>query len=349
MTFVLKRFVVFTISLLILAVCATAFAGKPASVENISYSISQTENGQDYLHIELTTNRPVENFSANLNPNNNNQLIFRLENAKLSHISRQENLDGTIGRKIFVQELDNNFLQGKLYTNSELTNKSYKIYAVPKTKQQKKNIIAIDIFPATNDKNKETIFVDNLKNKIITLDAGHGGSDSGAIGPTGYSEKEATLAITQNVADILSNSGAKILMTRDSDVDVYGVNASAINELQARVNVGNNSNSDLFISIHCNAFTNPSANGTQTFYYDGSYQGKKLATLIQKEMIEVNNLRDRGISTCNFYVVKHSAMPAVLIETAFITNPTEEALLSDPDWQSELAKAIARGISAYFN
>mgnify|MGYP002247257445 FL=1 len=93
-------------------------------------------------------------------------------------------------------------------------------------------------------------------------------------------------------------------MTRDSDVDVYGPNASARNELQARVDVGNNANSDIFVSIHCNAFVNPAANGTQTFYYGSSYQGQRLAQSIQEKMIEANGLRDRGISTCNFLCSK---------------------------------------------
>ena len=189
----------------------------------------------------------------------------------------------------------------------------------------------------------------NVKNKIITIDPGHGGSDSGAVGPNGYTEKEGAFTISQKVASILNQSGAKVVMTRDSDVDVYGPNASARNELQARVDVGNRVNSDIFVSIHCNAFVNPAANGTQTFYYGSSYQGQRLAQNIQEKMIEANGLRDRGISTCNFYVVKHSYMPAVLIETAFITNYDEEALLSDDEWQTTMAKAIAEGINEYFS
>lgn len=191
--------------------------------------------------------------------------------------------------------------------------------------------------------------LNNVKNKIITIDPGHGGSDFGAIGPNGYAEKEGAFAISQKVASILNQSGAKVIMTRNSDVDVYAPNASAKNELQARVNIGNNANSDIFVSIHCNAFVNPEANGTQTFYYGSSYQGKKLAQNIQEKMIEVNGLYNRGISSCNFYVVKHTYMPAVLVETAFITNYEEERLLSDDTWQTIMAKAIAKGIDEYFN
>ena len=186
------------------------------------------------------------------------------------------------------------------------------------------------------------------KQYTIAIDAGHGGKDPGAIGYKKYYEKTIALSVARYLRDELKKD-FNVVMTRDSDVDVYGPNASARNELQARVDVGNNANSDIFVSIHCNAFVNPAANGTQTFYYGSSYQGQRLAQSIQEKMIEANGLRDRGISTCNFYVVKHSYMPAVLIETAFITNYDEEALLSDDEWQTTMAKAIAEGINEYFS
>ena len=234
-------------------------------------------------------------------------------------------------------------VQGKIYLQEEVNN-NYKIYSLGKKG------IAIDIFNSiVNTPVASDVALSNVKNKIITIDPGHGGSDAGAVGPNGYTEKEGAFAISQKVASILNQSGAKVVMTRDSDVDVYGPNAFARNELQARVDVGNNANSDIFVSIHCNAFVNPAANGTQTFYYGSSYQGQRLAQSIQEKMIEANGLRDRGISTCNFYVVKHSYMPAVLIETAFITNYDEEALLSDDEWQTTMAKAIAEGINEYFS
>ena len=301
-----------------------------------------SEQGDTYLHIEINTNREVKNFSIQENPNNKYQLIFNIEDAQISNISRQEKLDRNIAKKVFLQEKKDT-VQGKIYLQEEVNN-NYKIYSLGKKG------IAIDIFNSiVNTPVASDVALSNVKNKIITIDPGHGGSDSGAVGPNGYTEKEGAFAISQKVASILNQSGAKVVMTRDSDVDVYGPNASARNELQARVDVGNNANSDIFVSIHCNAFVNPAANGTQTFYYGSSYQGQRLAQSIQEKMIEANGLRDRGISTCNFYVVKHSYMPAVLIETAFITNYDEEALLSDDEWQTTMAKAIAEGINEYFS
>lgn len=338
----LKKVILCSVVLLLMVIPNISLAKSSVNVEKISHNLMTSEQGDTYLHIEINTNREVKNFFIQENPNNKYQLIFNIEDAQISNISRQEKLDGNIAKKVFLQEKKDT-VQGKIYLQEEVNN-NYKIYSLGKKG------IAIDIFNSVvNTPVASDVALSNVKNKIITIDPGHGGSDSGAVGPNGYTEKEGAFAISQKVASILNQSGAKVVMTRDSDVDVYGPNASARNELQARVDVGNNANSDIFVSIHCNAFVNPAANGTQTFYYGSSYQGQRLAQSIQEKMIEANGLRDRGISTCNFYVVKHSYMPAVLIETAFITNYDEEALLSDDEWQTTMAKAIAEGINEYFS
>lgn len=338
----LKKVILCSVVLLLMIIPNISLAKSSVNVEKISHNLMTSEQGDTYLHIEINTNREVKNFSIQENPNNKYQLIFNIEDAQISNIARQEKLDGNIAKKVFLQEKKDT-VQGKIYLQEEVNN-NYKIYSLGKKG------IAIDIFNSVvNTPVASDVALSNVKNKIITIDPGHGGSDSGAVGPNGYTEKEGAFAISQKVASILNQSGAKVVMTRDSDVDVYGPNASARNELQARVDIGNNANSDIFVSIHCNAFVNPAANGTQTFYYGSSYQGQRLAQSIQEKMIEANGLRDRGISTCNFYVVKHSYMPAVLIETAFITNYDEEALLSDDEWQTTMAKAIAEGINEYFS
>lgn len=338
----LKKVILCSVVLLLMVIPNISLAKSSVNVEKISHNLMTSEQGDTYLHIEINTNREVKNFSIQENPNNKYQLIFNIEDAQISNIAKQEKLDGNIAKKVFLQEKKDT-VQGKIYLQEELNN-NYKIYSLGKKG------IAIDIFNSVvNTPVASDVALSNVKNKIITIDPGHGGSDSGAVGPNGYTEKEGAFAISQKVASILNQSGAKVVMTRDSDVDVYGPNASARNELQARVDVGNNANSDIFVSVHCNAFVNPAANGTQTFYYGSSYQGQRLAQSIQEKMIEANGLRDRGISTCNFYVVKHSYMPAVLIETAFITNYDEEALLSDDEWQTTMAKAIAEGINEYFS
>ena len=189
-----------------------------------------------------------------------------------------------------------------------------------------------------------------LKNKRITLDPGHGGNDSGAIGPTGYYEKDATLDISLNVAEMLKRAGAKVYITRRDDRDVAPQPATDVEELQARVNVGNYSNSDIFVSVHIDSFTSASAGGTTGYYYvNGSDASRRLADYIKKGIVTNIGTFDRGTKTSNFYVVKNTAMPATLIEVAFISNPEEEAILKSDEGQKEIAQGIFSGIVKFFS
>ena len=187
-----------------------------------------------------------------------------------------------------------------------------------------------------------------LKDKRITLDAGHGGSDPGAVGAKGTKEKDITLKITQKVEELLRKKGAKVTMTRVKDVDVYGVNATDAQELQARVDVAENSAADLFISLHINASVNKNVGGFSSYYYPKTSHDARVAAAIQKRMTNNFGLDDLGIRQANFYVNKRSSMPSALIEMAFITNAKEEKLLNSNWFQSKLAKAIADGIEDYF-
>ncbi|MCI6284551.1 N-acetylmuramoyl-L-alanine amidase [Selenomonas sp.] len=207
--------------------------------------------------------------------------------------------------------------------------------------------LAFDIYPKPAE--PEAPSVDGVKGHTIVLDAGHGGSDTGAVGPSGVTEASVTLAVTQDLQRILEASGARTAMTRDTDVDVYGPNATDGQELQARVDVGERtSGAEVFLSIHCNAFSNANANGMETYYCAGSSRAARLATLLNEELSRAGGRRNRGVKTANFYVMRHSSMPASLVELAFVTNPAEEALLSDPDYQQQLAMALAIGLSRYF-
>ena len=181
------------------------------------------------------------------------------------------------------------------------------------------------------------------------LDPGHGGSDSGAVGPNGVREKDVTLQVAQKVQRLLEGAGAHVVMTRTTDRDVYGPNASDGQELQARVDVAERTpGADLFLSIHCNAFSNPMANGTETYSYYGSIEGGRLAAILQEELLAAGGLQDRGAKEANLYVLKHSSIPASLVELAFISNEREEALLTSEDFQNKMAFAIAKGLSRFF-
>lgn len=187
-----------------------------------------------------------------------------------------------------------------------------------------------------------------LDGKIITLDAGHGGSDPGAIGSDGTKEKNITLAITKMVKEILEDKGAKVYMTRTTDVDVFGPNASDAEELQARVNVGEKYNSDMFVSLHINSSVNKNVGGFSTYYYPKTDNDLRLAQNIQNKLAANFGVDDLGVRQANFYVIKRISMPAVLVEMCFISNEKELTLMKGQWFQKKTARLIAEGIERYF-
>ena len=186
-----------------------------------------------------------------------------------------------------------------------------------------------------------------LLGKTICLDAGHGGSDPGAIGPMKTQEKDNTLAITLLLRDKLERNGAKVVLTRESDQDVAYPNASASEELGARVEIANNSQADLFLSIHNDAFSSSQASGTTCYHY-GDNESIQLATSLQKNLVEKLGTRDRGVRFASFYVIRYTNMPAVLIEAAFISNPEEEVLMASVEGRYSVAEAVFQGVVQYF-
>ncbi len=175
----------------------------------------------------------------------------------------------------------------------------------------------------------------------IVLDAGHGGYDSGAVGPTGIMEKNVTLAITLKIGTILAKNGVETIYTRTTDEVDWSTNEAK--NLQARCDISNKANPDYFVSIHANSAT-ASAIGIETYYYAGNASGAKLAQDVQTELIKATGKSDRGIKTANFYVLKNLDATAILVETSFISNPIEEKLLASDDYQNKLAKAISTAI-----
>jgi N-acetylmuramoyl-L-alanine amidase len=179
------------------------------------------------------------------------------------------------------------------------------------------------------------------------IDAGHGGSDPGAIGQTGLRECDVALAISLELEKLIQSAGHECLLTRVRDTDVAYPGANADAELGARCAVANEWGADLFISIHCDAFTNPAAQGTTTYYMRGSEQGREFAEAVHGYLVNAIQRQDRGIREAGFYVLKHTNMPALLIEVAFISNPTEEKLLSSTDFQYKVARSLFNGILDY--
>lgn len=186
-----------------------------------------------------------------------------------------------------------------------------------------------------------------LAGKVICLDPGHGGSDPGALGPTGTMEKDNTLAISLLLKEKLEKNGATIVMTRDTDADVAYTNATPNEELGARVDAANQAEANLFVSIHNDAFTSNTAAGTTTYHY-GDKDSIKLAGLVQCSLAAKLGTKNRGARFASFYVLRYTKMPSILVEVAFISNPVEEMLLSSVDGRDNAAESICEGILKYF-
>jgi N-acetylmuramoyl-L-alanine amidase CwlD len=180
--------------------------------------------------------------------------------------------------------------------------------------------------------------------KLIVIDPGHGGSDDGAM-HNGLVEKDLNLDISKRLRAILVQRGWQVKMTRETDVDVYQPNDSAHDELQARDDVASAAGARMFVSVHTNSFTSSSLNGTTTYYFTpASYA---LAQAVHVRLSAALPTKDDGIRKENFYVIHHATMPAILIETAFLSNPSDAALLKSPDFLQKVAAAIADGIGDY--
>lgn len=184
-------------------------------------------------------------------------------------------------------------------------------------------------------KEKQAI-LNKLKNKVIILDPGHGGNDTGALRGN-ILEKDLTLEIGLKVQNCLKEKGlTKIIMTRTNDRTL---------SLDERVQVANNNNADIFVSIHINASVKTEVEGIETHYY--SERGYDVAKIIHKELIENIEAIDRGLFKSKFYVINHTEAPAILLELGFISNDKERNSLISEKRQMNSAQAIADGIVNY--
>ncbi|MGA8535073.1 MAG: N-acetylmuramoyl-L-alanine amidase [Candidatus Tumulicola sp.] len=179
--------------------------------------------------------------------------------------------------------------------------------------------------------------------RLIVIDPGHGGSDRGSS-RHGVDEADLALDMSKRLRDILLARGWQVRLTHDTDVDVYAPNDSAHDELQARVDVANHAGARIFISIHANAYINSGPYGTT--YYISKGSDLALARAVERDLAS-DGTKDDGIVKSHLYVTLHALMPAVLIETAFISNPSDFALLTSAAWRQRVAQSIADGIDEY--
>jgi N-acetylmuramoyl-L-alanine amidase len=168
---------------------------------------------------------------------------------------------------------------------------------------------------------------------LVWVDAGHGGKDPGASGPSGTRESDICLLAAKELKVLLERKGHKVAMTRDKDEYV---------DLSQRARNANFVRAGLFVSLHCNASADPNAHGLETYIHTtaGEY-ARALAGGIQARVPAATGLTDRGVKKAGFAVLRLTWMPAILVEMAFISNPREEAMLQDAEWRTRLLENLA--------
>jgi N-acetylmuramoyl-L-alanine amidase len=220
--------------------------------------------------------------------------------------------------------------------------------------------------------------------RVLVLDAGHGGHDSGAVGPGGLQEKDLVLDVTRRVARLVEDKlNVKVLLSRDGDYFV---------PLRDRTSFANKERADLFVSIHANAHREVASAGVETYFLSSEatdsgarqvaalensvvqlektpargsrfdavkailwdlaqsefqLESSRLAEVVQDSMTQSLRIPNRGVKQAGFYVLGGAAMPAVLIEIGFVTNPKEEKRLKESKYRDEIARAIYAGLAEY--
>ncbi|KST64883.1 N-acetylmuramoyl-L-alanine amidase [Mastigocoleus testarum] len=172
---------------------------------------------------------------------------------------------------------------------------------------------------------------------VVMIDPGHGGKDPGAIGIGGLREKDIILPISIKVSQILRQNGIRAILTRNSDYFV---------SLRGRVDVAQRANANIFVSIHANSLGlgRPDVSGLEVYYFDS---GLRLAQTVRRSILRSVNVRDRRIRRAGFYVLRKTSMPAILIETGYVTGREDAAKLRSAQYREQMAQAIANGILQY--
>lgn len=176
-----------------------------------------------------------------------------------------------------------------------------------------------------------------LKNKVIVIDPGHGGRDTGATGIKGSYEKNLTLKTAQLLYDKLKTEGANVVMTRNTDSYL---------SLSSRVGMSHTYAADAFISIHYDSILDSSVRGMTSYYYH-NYQ-QRLATAVGKEVASFTKLKDRGVRYGDYHVLRENKRASVLLELGYLSNSAEETLVNSESYQANAATGIYQGLAKYF-
>ncbi|MFZ4555970.1 MAG: N-acetylmuramoyl-L-alanine amidase [Pseudanabaena sp.] len=202
--------------------------------------------------------------------------------------------------------------------------------------QVARNSLPTNVFPKTSS---PQVFGNNNGRQLIVVDAGHGGRDVGAT-RNGIYEKDIVLAMSKQLGRILQQMGYSVIYTRTEDIEL---------DLEPRVDIAESARASAFVSVHANALDAKASqvNGVETYHAPGASLGKSLAEFVHAQILASTGANDRGVRSARFHVILKTSMPAVLVETGFITNPSEAAKLVDSAYQLRMAEAIARGVDQF--
>lgn len=186
-----------------------------------------------------------------------------------------------------------------------------------------------------------------IASKNIVIDAGHGDWDPGKVAKDGTLEKDINLQISKYLQGYLEQSGGFVLTTR---IDDTALSNKKREDLKERKNIANNENVDLLVSIHQNSFPKENVKGAQVFYYERSEESKKLAECVQNRLKEIDNTNNRvAKENKDYYLLKQTAMPSIIVECGFLSNTEENNKLKNEEYQKKIAWAIYLGILDYYN
>ena len=257
------------------------------------------------------------------------------KNASIHTIEFTEKLPYTI-------EEDDKQILFKVY-NPEFSENS--VYTITVRKPQKYYYSTVSVNGVYQFKVNELPYIENstLEGLNIVVDAGHGGSERGAVGCLGDAEKDINLSIAQELQNILCQMGANVIMTRECDANI---------SLEDRVAVSKENCANIFVSIHLNSIGDVPMNvhktrGTSVFYYNPN--SKELAESIENELPKSLGTRNDGVKEASFAVIRPTDYVAVLVETAYMTNPLDSILYKSPDFARNAAIGIAHGILNFAN
>ena len=193
----------------------------------------------------------------------------------------------------------------------------------------------------------------NENEKIVVIDVGHGGNDPGKVGVNQILEKDVNLAIALKLQKVLKQSDLTVVMTRTTDCGLYDENATnkKAQDMHRRIQFMEDRHADLVVSIHQNSFQDSAVCGPQCFYYANSESGHQVASIMQNTLnqgLEIEAPRQEKAND-SYYILKKSAMPTVIVECGFLSNPEDAKKLTDETYQEKLAFQIYLGIQKYFN